>query len=120
MFGLGQAPSLGIEIWFGVLEFFGKANSVTVFLLDDCRSLSITRLPTRPTVGVVMVCAARRHGREQSVSAWAPRGSARRVEGLANGEGREGGAWVRAGGHADSAVGFRISTSEVGDTCSSL
>ena len=71
MFGFGHAPSFGMAIWFGVLEFFGKANSTTVFLLEDCKSLSITRLPTRPTVGVGMVCAARTHGRAASVSACA-------------------------------------------------
>ena len=32
-------------------EVAGKANSVTVFLSDDCRPWSMARLPTRPTVG---------------------------------------------------------------------
>ena len=56
-FLLGLAPSCGIEIWFGVRESFGKANSVTNFCrVFDCSSSSMRREPTRPTVGIFAGC----------------------------------------------------------------
>ena len=52
-FLFGVAPSCGMAVLqlLGVHEVAGKANSVTVFLSDDCRPWSMARLPTRPTVG---------------------------------------------------------------------